>query len=59
MIPESGPVFIYTDDGELGSMDDIPFAKEEHLCYAEDGIFLYLYESGQEVIDLLARKETL
>jgi hypothetical protein len=40
-------------------MDDIPFAKEEHLCYAEDGIFLYLYESGQEVIDLLARKENL
>lgn len=59
MIPESRPVFIYTDDGELGSMDDIPFAKEEHLCYAEDGIFLYLYESGQEVIDLLARKENL
>ena len=59
MTPPKDRVFIYTDDKELGSMEDgLPFAKEEHLLYEEDGICLYVYDSGQEVIDLLAREGT-
>ena len=46
-----GPVFVYTDEEELG-LDPAPCAQEEKLVYAENGVRIYRYEDAGEVLRL-------
>ncbi|MBR1707654.1 MAG: hypothetical protein IJ719_02345 [Clostridia bacterium] len=50
------PVFVYTDIDEQGF---IPFpGTEDHLVYNENGVYIYAYDSGIEVNQILSDYHT-